>query len=173
MLWKGAKSHVAQEISGRGRGRGRDEKGNQGVGDFRVINILQLVSICFFFYIRFSLLSFTHTHTHDPRPLPTTHDPRHLALLQDREDSSETPRCLWWSTADKGCQTTSTHDNMCEKTSKMMHCFKREPRNDKNMHITVLSQGLLSRIVDLLIIRNPLPRTVRTNQRCSGLATAY
>ena len=23
----------------------------------------------------------THTHTHDPRPLPTTHDPRHLATL--------------------------------------------------------------------------------------------
>ena len=34
-----AKSHVAKEISGRGRRRSRDEKGNQGVGDFRFINI--------------------------------------------------------------------------------------------------------------------------------------
>ena len=33
----------------------------------------------------------------------------------------------------------------------MMHCFKREPGNDgKNMHIVVLSQGLLSRIVGLI-----------------------
>ena len=36
---RGAKSHVAKEISGRGRRRSRDEKGNQGVGDFRFINI--------------------------------------------------------------------------------------------------------------------------------------
>ena len=27
--------------------------------------------------------TFTHTHTHDPRPLPTTHDPRHLATLEN------------------------------------------------------------------------------------------
>ena len=74
MLWKGAKSHVAQEISGRGRGRGRDEKGNQGVGDFRFINILQLVSICFFFFYTF----FTHDiypHPHS-RPTTSTHYPR-------------------------------------------------------------------------------------------------
>ena len=48
---RGAKSHVAQEISGRGRRRVRDEKGNQGVGDFRFINILQFFSIYFFFPI--------------------------------------------------------------------------------------------------------------------------
>ena len=54
------------------------------------INILYLFSIHFFFstillYHFFSILflptTFTHTHTHDPRPLPTTHDPRHLATL--------------------------------------------------------------------------------------------
>ena len=79
--------------TGRGR-RSRDEKGNQGVGDIRFTNILQLFSIYFFFSITllyhfFSILflptTFTHTHTythtHDPPPLSTTHDPRHLATL--------------------------------------------------------------------------------------------
>ena len=38
--------------------------------------------ILIFFWKRFFLpTTFTHTHTHDPRPLPTTHDPRHLATL--------------------------------------------------------------------------------------------
>ena len=32
---------MSKEISGRGRRRSRGEKGNQGVGDFRFINILQ------------------------------------------------------------------------------------------------------------------------------------
>ena len=82
-----AKSHVAKEISRRGRRKSRDEKGNQGVGDFRFINILQISSIYYYYfcYHLFSILflptTFTHTHTHDPRPLPTTHDPRHLATL--------------------------------------------------------------------------------------------
>ena len=73
MLWKG--SQVPQE---------EDEEAvtiNQGVGDIRFTNILQLFSIYFFFSITllyhfFSILflptTFTHTHTHDPRPLPTT-----------------------------------------------------------------------------------------------------
>ena len=83
---RGARSDVAKEISGRGRRRGRDEKGNQGVGYFHFINIVQLVSIYFFsiilLYHFFSIpTTFTHTHTHDPRPLPITHDPRHLATL--------------------------------------------------------------------------------------------
>ena len=88
---RGAKSHVAKEISRGGRRRSRDEKGNRGVGDFRFINILQLFSIYFFFRLLllylfvFSILflptTFIHSHTHDPhpRPLPTTYDPRHLA----------------------------------------------------------------------------------------------
>ena len=68
--------------TGRGR-RSRDEKGNQGVGDIRFTNILQLFSIYFFFSITllyhfFSILflptTFTHTHTHDLYPQPTTHD---------------------------------------------------------------------------------------------------
>ena len=37
--------------TGRGRRRSRDEKGNQGVGDFRFTNILQLFSIYLFFSI--------------------------------------------------------------------------------------------------------------------------
>ena len=74
---RGAKSHVAKEISGRGRRRNRDEMGNQGVGDFRFINILQLFSIDFFFnyfyFIIFSTLFLpTSTHTHDPHLRPTT-----------------------------------------------------------------------------------------------------
>ena len=78
---------MAKEIAGRGRRRSR-EKGNQGVGDFRFINILHF----FLFFLKFaSLFNFfvklsfyprhlttPMTHTHDPRPLPTTHDPRHL-----------------------------------------------------------------------------------------------
>ena len=77
---RGAKSHVAKEISGRGRRRSRDENGNQGVGDFRFINILPIFSIYYyflfyhFFSIPFLPTTFTHTHTH-------THDPRHLATL--------------------------------------------------------------------------------------------
>ena len=85
-----AKFQVAKEISGRGRRRRRNEKGNQGVGDFRFINIVQMFSIyyCFFilsfFLYLFLPTTFTHTHTHDPRPLPTTHDPRHLATLSEK-----------------------------------------------------------------------------------------
>ena len=65
-------------------------KGNQGVGDFRFIAIT--IFLLFFFSITllyhfFSLLFLpttftrTHTHTYDPRPLPTTHDQRHLDTL--------------------------------------------------------------------------------------------
>ena len=51
--------------------------------------ILQLFAFWFFnfnFFLEkvFLPTTFTHTHTHDPRPLPTTHDPRHLATLQFR-----------------------------------------------------------------------------------------
>ena len=79
---RGAKSHVAKKIPGRGLRRSRDEKGNQGVRDFRFSNILQLFSIYFFqllyFIIFFSILFFTHdiyTHPHPhphPHPRPTT-----------------------------------------------------------------------------------------------------
>ena len=77
---------VAKEILGRARRSSRDEKGKQGVGDVRFINILQVFSIYFFFSITLLyhiflifFLSTTFTHTHDPRP--TTLDPRHLAAL--------------------------------------------------------------------------------------------
>ena len=62
---------------------------NQGVGDFRFINILQLFSIYSFFSITllyhcflYFFLPWTFTHTRDPRPLLTTHDPRQLATLK-------------------------------------------------------------------------------------------
>ena len=76
---RGAKSHVAKEISGRGRRRGRDEKDNQGVGYFRFTNFLQFVSIYFFFnYFTLSFFFYTHDiypHPH-PRPTTSTHYPR-------------------------------------------------------------------------------------------------
>ena len=70
--------------SARGRRRSRDEKGNQGVRDFRFINILQLFSIYFFFELLyfitffFQTFFFTHEiypHPH-PRPTTSTHYPR-------------------------------------------------------------------------------------------------
>ena len=97
---RGAKSHVSKEISGRGRRRSRGVKGNQGVGDFRSINILQFFSIYYYYYyyyyylfIIFSLLflptTFTHTHTHDPHPRPTTstHYPRPTTFSYTRISS--------------------------------------------------------------------------------------
>ena len=81
MLWKarGAKSHEGKEISGRGRTRSC-EKGNQGVGDFRFINTLQLNF--FYLFIFFQLLYFiiyfytffTREVYPHARPTPTTHD---------------------------------------------------------------------------------------------------
>ena len=65
----------------RGRRSSREKGNNQGVGNFRFINILKLFSIFFsitllylFIPILFLPTTFTHTHTHRPRPLPTTHD---------------------------------------------------------------------------------------------------
>ena len=70
-----------EKKSGRQRRRSRDEKGNQGVGDFRFTNILQLFSIYFFFSITLlyhfsSLFFFIHDIYPHPqtRPTPTTHD---------------------------------------------------------------------------------------------------
>ena len=86
---------MANEISGRGR-RSRDEKGNKGVEDFRFINILQFFSLYDYYFLSFFSIAFlpgtfnyphphprptTSTHYLYPRPLPTTHDPRHLATL--------------------------------------------------------------------------------------------
>ena len=76
-----AKSHVSKEISGRGRTRSRGVKGNQGVGDFRFINILQFFSIYYYYYYYF-LSFFPYFFTHDiyphphPRPTTSTHYPR-------------------------------------------------------------------------------------------------
>ena len=56
---RGAKSHVAKKISGRGRRRSRDEKGNHGVGDFRFTNISQLFSFYFFFQLLYFIIFFS------------------------------------------------------------------------------------------------------------------
>ena len=76
--------------SARGRRRSRDEKGNQGVRDFRFINILQLFSIyfffellyfiTFFFYAFFLPTKFTHTHTHYPRPTTFSYTPKRSTI---------------------------------------------------------------------------------------------
>ena len=65
----------------RGRRSSREKGNNQGVENFRFINILKLFFYIFsitllylFIPIRFLPTTFTHTHTHDPRPLPTTHE---------------------------------------------------------------------------------------------------
>ena len=114
---RGAKSHVAKEVSGRGRRRSRrDEKGNQGVGDFRFINILQFFSIYYYYFIIFSILFFihdiyphlAHTHTRDPHSRPTTsaHYPRpttspHYPRYYNRDECVGT----WDSgTRDKGLE---------------------------------------------------------------------
>ena len=75
---RGSKSHVAKEISGRGRRRSGDEKGNQGVGDFRFINILQIFSIYYYYFLSFfSILVLPTTFTHTgPRPTTSSHYPR-------------------------------------------------------------------------------------------------
>ena len=75
MLWKG--SQVPQELGG--RRRSHDEKGNQGVGGFRFTNILELFSI--YFFLSMTLLYHFFPYFFCTRPLPTTHDPRHLATL--------------------------------------------------------------------------------------------
>ena len=70
---------VAKEILGRARRSSRDEKGKQGVGDVRFINILQVFSIYFFFSITLLyhiFLIFFFIHDIYPHPRPTTHDPR-------------------------------------------------------------------------------------------------
>ena len=78
MMWKGIQ--VPRGLSGRRRRRSGDENGNQGVADFRFINILQFFSIyyyyffiIFFFYTFFTHEIYPHPHPH-PGPTPTTHD---------------------------------------------------------------------------------------------------
>ena len=59
------------------------ENGNQGVGDFRFINILQLFSVTLLYHF-FSILFFTHHICLHPRPTTSTHYPRHLTTLVPR-----------------------------------------------------------------------------------------
>ena len=66
---------MANEISGRGR-RSRDEKGNQGVEDFRFINILLFFSIYDYYFLSFFSITFLPGTFNYPHP-----HPRHLATL--------------------------------------------------------------------------------------------
>ena len=61
-----------------------EEEDNQGVGDCRFTNILQLFSnysffsitlLCHFFSILFLPTTFAHTHTNDPRPTTFSYTP--------------------------------------------------------------------------------------------------
>ena len=93
----GPKSHVAKEISGRGR-RGSREMGNQGVGDSRCINILQLFSM--FFSITLSYFPYYFYPRHLPTPTTSTHYPGHLVTLSytlviSRCAETATKRCTW------------------------------------------------------------------------------
>ena len=68
---------------------------------FLVISpFFSITSLCHFFSILFLPTTFTHTHTHDPRPLPTTHDPWHLATLvvlyQPLINVQAQPASFWW-----------------------------------------------------------------------------
>ena len=73
---KVAKSHIAKDKSGRGRRRSREQKGNQGVRDFRFINILQLFLFASFlqllYFIFFFFIILFLTHDIYPHPRPTT-----------------------------------------------------------------------------------------------------
>ena len=74
MVWKGSQvPHDEVDC--------RDEKDNQGVGDFRFINTLQLSFFYLLLLIIFYFIFFIYTFffTHDI--YPTTHDQRHLATL--------------------------------------------------------------------------------------------
>ena len=61
--------------------RSRDGKGNQGVGDIRFTNILQLFSIYFFFQLLYFITFFLYFFYPRHLPTPTTHEPQHLATL--------------------------------------------------------------------------------------------
>ena len=66
-------------------GRGRRSRDDQGVGDIRFTNILQLFLFISFFQLLYFIIFF-YTFFYPPHlPTPTTHDlyhyPRHLATL--------------------------------------------------------------------------------------------
>ena len=133
-----AKSYVAKEISGRGRRRSRDEKGNQGVGDLRFINISQLFStyfcfnyfILYHFFLFFSLLTtFTHTHTHDPRHLATLAKPTELHEPVERASAI----CSFWKIYTSADLSQIAREKSCEYMQKFdfflftCHCLSPLP----------------------------------------------
>ena len=123
---------MAKKISGRGRRRSRNEKGNQGVGNFRFINIVQIFSIycCFFYFVIFFLYLFYPRHL--PTPTPTTHDPRPTT-------STHYPRPTTFSYTHYRCCLRFSYlaphwkkkyfwcSRFCEVHSKVKFCFLRSP----------------------------------------------
>ena len=85
---RGAKSHVSKENIGKRTKKKPTRKGQWKSLRFSFHKYFTIFFIyLLLFFIIFSILflptTFTHIHTNDPypRPLPTTHDPRHLATL--------------------------------------------------------------------------------------------
>ena len=130
-----------KEISRRGRRRSRDEKGNQGVGHFHFINILQIFSANYllissitftlsFFFHAFFTPTFTHTHTehtHDPGPLSTSHDSYTEFLLQLRKKFQISKKRL----IDRGSPQTLIENLLsCMKLTDR-ECAKHNNKEDK------------------------------------------
>ena len=74
----------------------------------------------------FAFLGHFPIHT-GPTPLPSPHK---QCWMHVSKFFSDFQLCIGWG------------GENCKKISKRMHCFKREPTNDKNMNTAVLSQGL-------------------------------
>ena len=131
---RGAKSYVAKEISGRGRRRSRDEKGNQGVGDLRFINISQLFSIYFFFnyflLYHFFYSFFPHDIYPHPRPTTSTHYFR-TKLHEPVERASAI--CSFWKIYTSADLSQIAREKSCEYMQKFdfflftCHCLSPLP----------------------------------------------
>ena len=127
---------MVKEISRRGRRRSHDEKGNQGVGDFRFINILQLFSANYLliFSITFTLSFFfqpfftpTFTHTHDPGPLSTTHVKYTEFLLRLRKKIQVSKKHL----IDRGSPQTLIENLLSCMNFTDRECAKNNNKEDK------------------------------------------
>ena len=133
---RGAKSYVAKEISGRGRRRSRDEKGNQGVGDLRFINISQLFSIYFFFnyflLYHFFYSFFPHDIYPHPHPRPTTSTHYFRTKLHEPLERASAI-CSFWKIYTSADLSQIAREKSCEYMQKFdfflftCHCLSPLP----------------------------------------------
>ena len=79
------------------------------------------------------------------QPLPS---PQKQCWTRVSRIFSEFQLCIGWG------------EENCKEISKMMNCFKREPRNDRKIY-EYCSTGLLSRIVDIVVVTTHLVRILR------------